>query len=377
MKAIIIRGRGDAAITVAKIPEIRDREGYILVKTSAVAVNPSDWKHIDFMWVGDPTGTRPGLDYAGTVVEVGVGVEPKDRLKPGDRVFGICNGSYVIIHPLGKTNNSADRIGAATSNVREPEDGTFAEYLVAKACFAIKIPDIMQDTEACTIGSVAAQAQGLYQSLQLPLPDVEPLTTRKIPILIYGASTASGVMGIQWAKMSNCTVVVTCSPKNFAYLKELGADFCVDYHAEDCAAQIQAFTKGRLKHAWDCISTVESARICAAAMSALGGHYCSLLFLTSSVLKKVNPRITCSTVLGYTILGEDIEKETVVKKRPEDFEHGKMFWKTAENLLLSGRFRPVQQVVNQGGRGLDGILKGLQYLKQGKVSAQKLVYTIG
>lgn len=89
MKTIIIEGRGKAAIATAPIPQLRD--GYILVKTTAVAINPSDWKHIDFMWVGNPTGTRPGLEYSGVVVEVGSGVD-KD-FKVGDRVFGIVNGS--------------------------------------------------------------------------------------------------------------------------------------------------------------------------------------------------------------------------------------------------------------------------------------------
>lgn len=89
MQCIIIRGRGQAEITTSALPTLRD--GYILVKTTAVAINPSDWKHIDFMWVGNPTGTRPGLEYAGVVVDVGSGVD-KD-FKVGDRVFGIVNGS--------------------------------------------------------------------------------------------------------------------------------------------------------------------------------------------------------------------------------------------------------------------------------------------
>lgn len=202
------------------------------------------------------------------------------------------------------------------------------------------------------------------------------VATRPIPLLIYGGSTASGMMAIQFAKISNCTVVTTCSPRNFPYMKSLGADFCVDYSTDDCVEQIQTFTNGRLKHSLDCISTVRSAQICASATSSLGGHYCGLLFVASSVLKKLNPKITCSTVLGYTIMGEEIEKETIIKARPEDFEYGKKFWELAEKMLFAGRFCPVRQLVNQGGEGLEGVLHGLQYLKQGKVSAAKLVYTI-
>ncbi|KAF6792036.1 TOXD [Colletotrichum sojae] len=349
MKALIIRSRGLVEITTAPLPNLRD--GYILVRTTAVAVNPSDWKHINYMWVGDPTGTRPGLDYAGVVVDVGPGVEK--GFKIGDRVCGVCHGS----------------------NVRQKEDGTFAEYLVAKAGLQIKIPSFMEDTEAAAMGSgLASVGQGLYQSLELPLP-TNP-SSRPIPLLIYGGSTASGVMGIQFAKMSGCVVATMCSPKNFDYVKSLGADFCVDYNAEDCSEQVKAFFKGRLRHSWDCISTVQSARICAAAMSEKGGKYSSLLYLLPSIVKKVNPKVTTATTIGYTIMGDEFEKETIVEARPEDYMFGKMFFQLSEDLLHDERFRPVKQRVNEGGSGLQGVLHGLEYLKQGKTSAEKLVYTI-
>lgn len=183
-------------------------------------------------------------------------------------------------------------------------------------------------------------------------------------------------MGIQFAKMSNCIVVVTCSPKNFEYAKSFGADFCVDYKSEDCAEQIKILTKGRLRHAWDCIATVESARTCAAAMSVRGGHYSSLLYLVPSIVKKINPKINCSTTLGYTILGETIDKETIIEPRTEDYEFGKFFFGISQKLLEDDHFRPIRQIVNKGGDGLEGVLYGIQYLKQGNVSAGKLVYTI-
>lgn len=91
MKAIRIEARGCASIITAPLPKLESRDEYVLVRTTAVAVNPSDWKHVDFMLVGDPTGSRPGLDYAGVVVDVGKAVT--QNFKKGDRVFGIVNGS--------------------------------------------------------------------------------------------------------------------------------------------------------------------------------------------------------------------------------------------------------------------------------------------
>jgi NADPH:quinone reductase-like Zn-dependent oxidoreductase len=65
--------------------------------------------------------------------------------------------------------------------------------------------------------------QGLYQSLQLPLPTESAGSAEKTTILIYGGSTATGSLAIQYAKLSGLTVVTTCSPKNFDYVKSLGA----------------------------------------------------------------------------------------------------------------------------------------------------------
>lgn len=183
-------------------------------------------------------------------------------------------------------------------------------------------------------------------------------------------------MGIQFAKMSNCTVIATCSPKNFEYLKSLGADHVLDYHDEDCEEKIKKLTRGKLRHAWDCIATVDSARLCAKAMSAAGGHYSSLLFLNSSILKKINAKITVSTTLGYTIMGEEFEKETIVEVRAEDYEFGLMWWELAEKVLCEGMIRAVRQIVNLGGDGLEGVLHGIKHLKLKGVSAGKLVYTI-
>ena len=39
------------------------RDDYILIKVEAVALNPTDWKHVTFA----PVGAKIGCDYAGTV----------------------------------------------------------------------------------------------------------------------------------------------------------------------------------------------------------------------------------------------------------------------------------------------------------------------
>lgn len=45
--AIVVQKPGEAIATEASIPKLRD--DYILVKTKAVALNPTDWKHIEWL----------------------------------------------------------------------------------------------------------------------------------------------------------------------------------------------------------------------------------------------------------------------------------------------------------------------------------------
>jgi hypothetical protein len=79
---------GIAELRAIPIPELR--QGYILVKTVAVALNPTDWTSLDA--VGNP-GTIVGCDYAGIVEQVGAG--GSNRFKKGDRIAGFAHGGML------------------------------------------------------------------------------------------------------------------------------------------------------------------------------------------------------------------------------------------------------------------------------------------
>lgn len=85
MKAITtIEGKA-AAITEVPVPQVRD--GWVLVKVKAVAVNPTDWKHI-YNGLAD-AGSLAGCDYSGIVEKIGAGVV---KFKEGDRIAGFVHG---------------------------------------------------------------------------------------------------------------------------------------------------------------------------------------------------------------------------------------------------------------------------------------------
>lgn len=222
------------------------------------------------------------------------------------------------------------------------------------------------------------QGQGLYQSLELPLPNSSTKTSA--PLLIYGGSTATGILGIQFAKLSGLTVLTTASPRNFDYLKSLGADAVFDYHkdTEALAREIKELTKNELTLAWDCSPTDESARLCALAMSDKGnGVYSNLLRVDAELVKKANPKVEVRSTLGYTAFGEKFSRGSfTLEAKPEDREFAAKFWELSRELLADGKVKVAKIAVDQGGKGLEGVLKGLDDLKQGKVSGTKLVYTI-
>ncbi|EXJ68765.1 uncharacterized protein A1O5_07696 [Cladophialophora psammophila CBS 110553] len=333
---IIIKSQGEAQIAQVPIPKLRD--DYILVKTRAVALNPADWKHIDFM--ASP-GARLGCDYAGVVEEVGKGVT-KD-LKKGDRVAGPCHGANAVCH----------------------EDGTFGEHITVKGDIQIKIPDHLSFEEAATLGIGATTAgQALYQNLQLPLPGSKGKAN--FLVLIYGGSTATGAIAIQFAKLSGAFVITTCSPHNFDYVKRVGADVVLDYNSPSVVEDIKNAAQNNLGYALDCISLEPSARICVSAMSESGGQLATLQPIADELVKSINDKVSNKMTVAYTIVGEHFSNGPHrIPAKPEDLEFGKMFWDVARALLARGDLKVHPPNVNPTGPELEGILKGIECMRAG------------
>lgn len=228
------------------------------------------------------------------------------------------------------------------------------------------------------------QGQGLYQCLKLPLPS-HPLPA-PVSILINGGSTTTGILGIQFAKLSGLRVLATASPHNFAYLRSLGADALYDYHhpdAEALGAQIRAEAGGGGPTlAWDCIHTESSARLCALALSVEPARPARLATLgrpEGQLVRGLNPNVgDVELTLGYSVFNQPLEVfGEVWSASREDWEFGKMFWEeVGSRALAEGRVQVARWEADRGGKGLEGVLVGLDELKKGRVSAVKLVYTL-
>ncbi|KAJ3164813.1 hypothetical protein HDU88_005025 [Geranomyces variabilis] len=347
-RSVEIKEKGVAVVNnSAPIPALRD--GYVLVEVKTIALNPTDWKHVDY--AGTP-GCRVGCDYAGVVVATGRNLA-RDYVQ-GDRIAGFAHG--------GNSDNK--------------EDGAFAEYIVAKANVALHVPDDMSDEDAATLGvGVTTCGQGLFQSLKLPLPESKEAKeardeSSKRTVLIYGGSTATGTLAIQFAKLAGWTVLTTCSPKNYDLVRSRGADVFFDYNDADVGAQIRKHTNDKLAHVFDCVSNEYSTKICGEAISSAGGHYSALWDV-----KVDRPDVQSRMTMAYTALGEPCNKYGMeFPAKPEDVEFQTGFWSLVERLLKEKKLKTHPVEVRPG--GLEGAIDGMDCMRKGKLSGKKLVYRV-
>ncbi|RBR11928.1 hypothetical protein FVER53590_14123 [Fusarium verticillioides] len=335
MQAVVIEGdqaRLDRARTIPK-----QSDDMLLIRPVSVALNPTDWRHIRGRRAKD--GCNVGCDYAGIV-----------------EIFGVAHGANLV----------------------NPDDGAFAEVISVIGDLQMRMPDSLSFQQAATLGlGTGTVGQGLFQkSLKLRLPSVteSDIVRHDEPVLIYGGGSATGALGIQFAKEAGYTVVTVCTPDHFDYTKSLGAHFVVDYKDPDAGRKIREYTKNKLRLAWDTISIPDSARICAGALTSTSSE--SPVY--GSLLPTKSPRadVTSIATVFHTTFGRTFDfGGQHMPASKEDYEFGKSFYGLAEQLIAQGRIQPHPGRVGEG--GLRGVIGGLVELEAGKVQGEKLVYNVG
>jgi NADPH:quinone reductase-like Zn-dependent oxidoreductase len=199
MKAIRIFEFGEPE--VMKIVEVESpvpKEDEILVKIYAASVNPADY----IIRRGGNESLKPllklpmglGIDGAGIVEAVGSEVT---LFKKGDRVYGVPN--YL--------------------------DGSYAEYLAAKADQFALMPKTLNFNEAGSLPACARMAwSGMVEKAKVKAGQ---------RVLVHGAAGGIGNLALQFAKAYGAYVIGTASAHNVDFLKELGADEVIDYNKQN------------------------------------------------------------------------------------------------------------------------------------------------
>ncbi len=204
MRAAVV---ADSGLEMQEVPTPRPKANEILVKIRAASLNRADLAVAAGHRHGaiGGSGTIPGLEWAGEIAEVGAEVE---GLHPGDRVM--CSGA-----------------------------GGYAEYAVTDYGRASLIP-VGMSFEAATTLPLALQT----------MHDAIVTNARLQPgesILIQGASSGVGLMGLQIAKRRSAAIVIgtSTSPERRARLSEFGATLALDTKDPSWPDQVREATGGK------------------------------------------------------------------------------------------------------------------------------------
>lgn len=133
--------------------------------------------------------------------------------------------------------------------LEEPTQGAFQLYAIARAIATAQIPPNIAYEDAVVLPlAVSTATVGLYTPLQLhlPLPTVPARPSSGDTIIIWGGASSVGSVAIQLARASGLAVATTCSPRNSAFVQELGASLIFDYSSptirEDMASELKSRT---------------------------------------------------------------------------------------------------------------------------------------
>lgn len=205
MKAAVL---GSSGVEIRDVPQPKPGPAQVLVRVRASGLNRADL----IMASGRPhgnaggPGTVLGLEWAGEVVEVGAEVK---GVKAGDRVM--CSGN-----------------------------GGYAEYAVSDFGRTTPVPANNMSWEQAATLPVALQTMHNAVVTAGRLKAGES-------VLIQGASSGVGLLGLQIAKHMGAKLVVGTSTnaERRAKLKEFGADLAVDSRDPKWVDQVLEATGGK------------------------------------------------------------------------------------------------------------------------------------
>ncbi|PON19062.1 alcohol dehydrogenase [Candidatus Entotheonella serta] len=211
MRAAWYERLGPAAevIQVGELDTPQLQSGDVLVRLHASGVNPADVKRRSGWTNPDERFDRiiPHGDGAGIIEAVGIGVPPS---RVGERVW---------VHQM-----------------KDNRHGTAAEYTTLPANQAHHLPDNMSFAEGACLGVPAITA---YQAVMID----GPVTGQTL--LVAGGAGAVAHYAIQFAKLSDATVITTVSSdEKAAHAQTAGADVIINYRTEDVVARVQEVTNG-------------------------------------------------------------------------------------------------------------------------------------
>ncbi|GAB1523187.1 hypothetical protein RhiTH_006318 [Rhizoctonia solani] len=330
------------------------QRGQALVKVNAAAINPADWKIIDYGALIENFPTVLGVDGAGIVEVVGPEVT---NFKVGDRVF--FQGLY----------DSSD-------------ETAFQEKAIVDTDIISKIPDNITEDEASTIPSATIAAWvGLFQKTGIEVPTSSPTANGK-GVLILGGSSSVGQFGgwcfgvsisisyilftdpeldqgIQLARIAGFSpIVTTASAQHADFLRSLGATRVFDRNVDTKAVQSAFPTPVSL--VLDSISIAATQEFAFEVLTTPSPVPDAHLVLVLPPTDSLNEQNSGETIAVHTAYGSSHRFKDLTMP----------FWRNIEQWIKDGKFVPNRVQVVKG--GLAALPEAIDLSRKG-VSGVKVV----
>lgn len=206
MKAITIpQPGGPEALIWTEVPDPRPGPGEVLIDVRASAVNRADLLQRQGHYPPPPGASPyPGLECAGVISEVGAEVT---GWQVGDEVCALLSG------------------------------GGYAERAVVPAGQLLPVPRGVDPADAAALPEVACTVwSNLVRVARLRAGEA---------LLVHGGGSGIGTFAIQLGTALGATVLTTARAGKHERLRELGAEYPIDYAAEDFVEVTRRHTDGR------------------------------------------------------------------------------------------------------------------------------------
>ena len=308
-------------------------ENQILVKNHAIAINPVDGK-IQYTALFPPNyPTILGQDVAGEIVAVGPHVT---RFKKGDRVIGTAVGF----------------------DTKRDEEKAFQAYTILQTNMTSEIPDTISFESAVVLPlGLSTAASALFNpdflNLQLPTKPTQKPTGKTL--LVWGGASSVGSNAIQLAVAAGYEVITTASPKNFDYVKKLGASQVFDYNSPTVVSDLVNAFKGKTS---------------VGAFDAIGGGAWARPI--EFIQKTEGAKFVITVTPGFPDPPEGITLKQAYAFSIKDNHVGKaIFEDFVPKALKAGAFVPAPEPLIVG-KGLESVQGAVDLQRKG-TSAQKVV----
>jgi NADPH:quinone reductase-like Zn-dependent oxidoreductase len=206
-----------------------------------------------------------GQVFAGEIERAGRNVK---TLKQGDKVYGLTGfslGAYADFKTMKETNSKQGCISLMPGNAGF-EEATSAAY-----------------------GGLLA-----LQMLEKRTID------RRSKILLYGASSTTGIFALQYVKHLGAEATCVCGEKNLGFIQNLGADKALDYAKDESIRGLE-----RYDFAFDCVGKARKSNLRTACAGRVPGpkDFLSIddepLVLSSDRLARVKGLVENGVVKPY------------------------------------------------------------------------------